>query len=116
MTSTNSFDRVLPNASRSRARWPSKSDVGAKYWSCRGDGFRTRGGALRAWPPSGAPFTSAGTCALSADSLEFGVESSAAQIRTGPYFSASRETYVASFPDIRGFLPLSDFSPLWVIE
>jgi hypothetical protein len=46
-TSTNSSDRVLPNASRRRFRWLSKSGVGARHWSFRGEGFRTRGGAFR---------------------------------------------------------------------
>jgi hypothetical protein len=49
------------------------------------------------------PFIGAGTCASSGGSFVFGVESSVAQIRTGPYFSASMATCVAAFPDMRGF-------------
>jgi hypothetical protein len=65
--------------------------------------LRTRGGALRRLLPSRAPSADAGTCTISWPGSELGAELSDAPIRTGLYFSASIATYVASFPEIRGF-------------
>ena len=80
-----------PPFSRRRLRWLSRSGVGAKHWSLRGKGFRTRGGAFR-------------SCSVPSDRtrvLACSWPSFPAVSRIGPRLAISTATCVASFPEMR---------------
>jgi hypothetical protein len=57
-------DIVPANASRRRARWLSRSGVGAKHRSFPGDGLRTRTGGFRLAFVASGPLLGSGTFAL----------------------------------------------------